>query len=58
MLSLAEQSKSVECFTHVSTAYVNSDQQGKIAEKIYDLPNGLNPVALVDKIMKMSREEA
>ena len=40
MLTLAEESRSIECFTHVSTAYVNSDRSGYIEEKVYDLPEG------------------
>ncbi len=40
ILDLAEQSNSLLTFTHVSTAYVNSDRQGLIEEKIYDLPGG------------------
>ncbi len=37
MFELAQQSKRLENFLHVSTAYVNSDKKGIIQEKIYDL---------------------
>lgn len=58
MLSLAEESSMIDCFTHVSTAYVNSDRQGHIDEKVYDLPKGQDSEQIVAKIMSMSREEA
>ena len=58
LLAIAEQSKSVKTFTHVSTAYVNSDKQGRIDEKIYDLPSGQDPEQIVHEIMQLSREEA
>ena len=36
MFDLAQRTKNLENFLHVSTAYVNSDKEGIIEEKIYD----------------------
>jgi fatty acyl-CoA reductase len=36
MLDLAKECKKLEVFTHVSTAYVNCDRKGFVAEEIYD----------------------
>jgi len=41
-------------FTHVSTAYVNSDKQGSIEEKVYDMPGNLDAEVIVQDIMKMT----
>jgi hypothetical protein len=38
MLEIAQSSSSILVFTHVSTAYVNSDKKGSIEEKVYDMP--------------------
>jgi len=56
MLEMAKQSSVLECFTHVSTAYVNSDKTGRIAEKIYPLPGNKDPEQLIDEIMRMTPE--
>ena len=38
LLNLAEECKNILTYTHVSTAYVNSNlRQNNIEEKIYDL---------------------
>ena len=37
MQQLAKEWKQIECFTHMSTWYVNSDKKGVIKEKIYDV---------------------
>ena len=37
MQQLAKDCKNIECFTHMSTSYVNSDKRGFIEEKIYDV---------------------
>lgn len=37
MQQLAKECKYMECFTHMSTCYVNSDKRGFIEEKIYDI---------------------
>jgi hypothetical protein len=54
MLDIAQSSKNVLCFTHVSTAYVNSNRVGKIEEKIYDNDGGKDPEQLVDEILKLN----
>ena len=43
------------CFTHVSTAYTNSNCTGHnfIGEKIYDLEDGKDPIELVAEIKSM-----
>jgi thioester reductase-like protein len=57
MLDLAQSSKSVEVFTHVSTAYVNSNREGVIEEKVYDLENGKDPEKLVEEILKLNPQQ-
>lgn len=57
MLDLAQSSKSVEVFTHVSTAYVNSNREGVIEEKVYDLPNGKDPEKFVEEILKLNPQQ-
>lgn len=37
MQQLAKECPNIECYTHMSTAYVNSDKLGFIEEKIYDV---------------------
>lgn len=37
MFELAQQTKHLDNFLHISTAYVNSDKKGVIQEKIYDI---------------------
>ena len=44
----------MKTFTHVSTAYVNSDKQGKIDEKIYDLPNNKDSEKLAVSDLEVS----
>lgn len=57
MLEIAKSSRSVVCFTHVSTAYVNSNRKGRIEEKVYDLENGKEPDAYVQEIMNMNPQQ-
>ena len=43
MLELSLECPKIQCFTHVSTAYVNCNIVGgrpEIDEKVYDLPKG------------------
>jgi alcohol-forming fatty acyl-CoA reductase len=54
MLELAKECKSLLSFTHVSTAYVNSNRTGFIEEKIYDLPGVSDPEEEIAKIQKLS----
>ena len=54
MLDLAQNSKNIEVFTHVSTAYVNSNRVGQVEEKVYDLEGGKDPEALVAEIIKLN----
>ena len=50
MLELAKECKKLLSFTHVSTAYVNSNRTGFIEEKIYDLPCVSDPEEEIAKI--------
>ena len=54
ILDIAQQSKSVLTFTHVSTAYTNSNRSGRIEEKIYDLEGGKDPEKLVEEILALN----
>ena len=54
LLELAKNTKKKAIFTHVSTAYVNSNRGGRIEEKVYDLENGKDPEELLAEIMKLN----
>ena len=54
MLDIAQASKSVLVFTHVSTAYTNTNREGRIEEKIYDLDGAKDPEQLVEEILKLN----
>jgi hypothetical protein len=54
ILDIVHQSKSIVTFTHVSTAYVNSNRSGRIEEKIYDLEGGKDPEKLIEEILKLN----
>ena len=54
LLDLAKMSKKKATFTHVSTAYVNSNRGGRIEEKVYDLENGQDPEEFLEEIMKLN----
>ena len=54
ILQLAKECKNLDTFTHVSTAYVNSNREGYIEEKIYDLPGGEDPESVIASILKMN----
>lgn len=43
LVTLAKECKNIITFTHVSTAYVNSNRAGYVEEKIYDLPDVDDP---------------
>ena len=53
MLQLAKECDHLDVFTHVSTAYANSDRFGDIEEVVYDLPDGSDPDELISRIIKM-----
>ena len=58
MLALAHECRNIITFTHVSTAYVNSNQTiSFIEEKIYDLPNGEDPEEVIAEILKMNPQQ-
>ena len=57
ILDVAQLSKSVEVFCHVSTAYTNSNRTGFIEEKIYDLEGGKDPEKLVEEILKLNPQQ-
>ena len=52
MLDLAKECRNLEVFTHVSTAYTNSDRLGFIEEKVRDL-EGDDPDELIESIIRM-----
>lgn len=47
ILDIANNSKSVKSFTHVSTAYTNTNRAGRIEEKVYPLEGNKDPETLV-----------
>ena len=53
LLQLAKQCHNLLAFTHVSTAYVNSNRLGFIEEKVYDLPGILDPVKEIERILNL-----
>ena len=53
MLELAKECPKLLVFTHVSTAYANSNRSGHIEEKVYDLEGGQDPEELIASIIKM-----
>lgn len=57
ILDIVHQSKSIVTFTHVSTAYVNSNRSGRIDEKIYDLEGGKDPEKLIEEILKLNPQQ-
>jgi len=50
LVTLAKECKRIVTFTHVSTAYVNSNRAGFIEEKIYDLPEVDDPEKEINNI--------
>lgn len=54
MLELAKECRKLEVFTHVSTAYVNSDRKGFIEEKIYPTDKDLDPEDVINDILRMN----
>ena len=56
VLELAKSCKNLDCFTHVSTCYVNCNRgSGRIAEEIYDL--NMDVDAIVSKLMSTNPVE-
>lgn len=55
MFALAKNTKNLENFLHVSTAYVNSDKRGVIEEKMYEI-NG-DPEKIIEDIYKMPKDK-
>ena len=53
MLELAKECQNLLVFTHVSTAYANSNRFNHIEEKIYDLEDGKDPDKIIEHIVKM-----
>lgn len=47
ILDIAKASKKQCTFTHVSTAYVNSNRSGRLEEKVYDLEGNKDPEELL-----------
>lgn len=59
MLELAKECKNILAFTHVSTAYVNSNLPGnsRVEEKVYDLPNNEDPEEYIARICKLGPQK-
>ena len=59
MLELAKECKNILAFTHVSTAYVNSNLPGNslVEEKVYDLPNNEDPEEFIARICKLGPQK-
>ena len=53
MLELAKECKHLQVFTHVSTAYTNSNKSGRIEEAVYDMDDPRDPEEIIDGIIKM-----
>ena len=56
MLALAKECKKLLVFTHVSTAYVNCNRDGRIEEKIYE--DTLDSESLIKSIQALSPAQA
>ena len=54
MLELAKSCQHLVSHTHVSTAYVNSNIDGFIEERVYDLPGSPDPEERINTILKMN----
>lgn len=54
MMDLAEDCKKLQSMVHVSTAYANSNREGFVEEKIYDLPGNEDPADVIQSILKMN----
>ena len=54
MLELAKQCQNLVSHTHVSTAYVNSNIDGFIEERVYELPGSEDPEERINTILKMN----
>lgn len=55
MLELAKECRNILSFTHVSTAYVNSNlpNNSQVEEKVYDLPGNQDAEEIVAKILEL-----
>ena len=53
MLELAKECKHLQVFTHVSTAYTNSNKFGRIEETVYDMDDPRDPEEIIEGIIKM-----
>lgn len=59
MLELAKECKNILAFTHVSTAYVNSNMPhlSIVEEKVYDLPGNADPEEIVQGIINLGPQK-
>jgi hypothetical protein len=55
MLELAKECKNIVTFSHVSTAYVNSNMPNNsvVEEKVYELPENMDPEKIVQDIISL-----
>jgi fatty acyl-CoA reductase len=54
MLELAKECRKLEVFTHVSTAYANSNRKGFIEEKIYPPEKDGDAEDIINDILRMN----
>jgi fatty acyl-CoA reductase len=54
MMDMAEECQRLQSFVHVSTAYANSNREGFVEEKVYDLPGNEDPADVIQNILKMN----
>ena len=57
MLELAKECQKLLVLTHVSTAYSNCNNFGRIEEKVYDLDNGEDPEELIAHIVNLGPQK-
>ena len=55
ILKFAKECKNLQVFVQVSTAYVNSNREGYIEEKLYDFPRGIDET--INHIKKLSEHD-
>ena len=59
MMQLAKECQYIKAFTHVSTAYVNSNlpNNSRVEEKIYDLSRNQDPEEIIRNIINLGPQK-
>jgi len=59
MMQLAKECQNIKAFTHVSTAYVNSNlpNNSRVEEKIYDLSRNQDPEEIIRNIINLGPQK-